>query len=135
MYCRSASTEVREPGAVFNPFNVHCTEVIAMDAVYTYFENLASEVVPPKDGILSRTVFEDHRVKAVLFGIAANQELSEHASGRPAMIYFVQGEATVGLGDATHQAKGGTWIHLPPHLKHSIQAHAPTVMLLLLIKI
>lgn len=105
-----------------------------MDAVYTYLENLGQELVPPATGILSRTVFEDHRVKAILFGFGANEELSEHTSARAAMIYFVQGEALVGLGDASHQAVAGTWIHLPPNLKHSIRAHVPTTMLLTLIK-
>lgn len=58
-----------------------------------------SEAVPPADGILSKTIFQDDRAKAVVFGIGQGQELFEHTAAKPAMLFFVKGEATVGLGD------------------------------------
>ena len=45
-----------------------------------------------------------------------------------------QGKATVTLGDDRHEAKPGTWVHMPAGLRHSIQAKTPVVMLLLLLK-
>ena len=101
---------------------------------YTYLHDLAQEAAPPADGILSRTIFQDDQVKGVLFGFAAGQELSEHTASKPAMLSFVQGEATVGLGDDKHEARPGTWVHMPAGLKHSIQAKTPVVMLLVLLK-
>ena len=68
-------------------------------STYTHILDLAQEVTPPADGIRSRTVFEDERIKAVSFGFAEGQELSDHTTSKPAMLYFVRGEATVGLGD------------------------------------
>ena len=50
------------------------------------------------------------------------------------MLFFVKGEAEVGLGDDTCEAQVGTWVHMPAHLKHSIKAKSPTVMLLVLLK-
>ena len=44
---------------------------------YTHINDLAKEVQPPDKGILSRTVFNDDRLKAVLFGFAKGEELSE----------------------------------------------------------
>ncbi len=38
------------------------------------------------------------------------------------------------LGDDQHEAKAGTWVHMPAGLRHSIQAKTPVVMLLLLLK-
>ena len=64
---------------------------------YTHILDLAKEAEPPADGILSRTVFQDERIKAVVFGFGQGQELSEHTAAKPAMLYFVKGEATVGL--------------------------------------
>ena len=101
---------------------------------YTHFLDLAKEVEPPADGILSRTIFQDDKIKAVAFGFAQDQELSEHTAEKPAMLFFVKGEATVGLGDDVQEAQAGTWVHMPAGLKHSIKAKTPVVMLLVLVK-
>jgi hypothetical protein len=42
-----------------------------MTQPYTHFLDLAKEVQPPDKGILSRTLFNDNRLKAVLFGFTA----------------------------------------------------------------
>lgn len=101
---------------------------------YTLFADLAREAEPPADGILSRTLFNDDRLKVVLFGFAAGQELSEHTASKPAIMHYLRGEAEVTLGDDTIEAAAGTWVHMVPNLKHSIKARTPTVMLLLLLK-
>jgi len=101
---------------------------------YTLLVDLAKEVQPPDKGILSRTLHNDDRVKAVIFGFGQGEELSEHTASMPAILHFLQGEATVTLGDDKHEAKAGTWVHMPTGLRHSIQAKTPVVMLLLLLK-
>jgi quercetin dioxygenase-like cupin family protein len=105
-----------------------------MTTIYTLILDLVKEVQPPEKGILSRTIFNDDRLKAVLFGFAQGEELSEHTASMPAILQFVQGEATVTLGDDKHEAKAGTWVHMPTGQRHSIQAKTPVVMLLLLRK-
>jgi quercetin dioxygenase-like cupin family protein len=94
----------------------------------------AREVQPPAKGILSRTLFNDDRLKAVLFGFAQGEELSEHTASMPAALHFLRGEARLTLGDDTLEAKPGTWSHMAKGLRHSIQAQTPVVMLLLLMK-
>jgi quercetin dioxygenase-like cupin family protein len=96
--------------------------------------DLAREAEPPQDGILSRTIHQDDQVKALVFGFGQGQELSEHTASKPAMLFFVKGEATVGLGSDTKEARPGTWVHMPAGLKHSIKAKTPVVMLLVLLK-
>jgi quercetin dioxygenase-like cupin family protein len=105
-----------------------------MTTAYTHFLDLAKEVEPPEKGILSRTLFSDDRLKAVLFGFAQGEELSEHTASMPAVLHFLQGEAKLTLGDDTVEAKPGTWVHMPTGLRHSIQAKTPLAMLLLLLK-
>lgn len=105
-----------------------------MTAPYTDFSDLAKEISPPDKGILSRTVFNDDRLKGVLFGFAQGEELSEHTASMPAILHFLHGEASVGLGEDRQQAQPGTWVHMPAGLKHSIQARTPVVMLLMLLK-
>jgi quercetin dioxygenase-like cupin family protein len=96
--------------------------------------DVAAEVEPPADGTLSRTLYVDDRLKAVLFGFAAGQELSEHTAATPAIMHFLSGDAEVTLGDTSVSAKSGSWIHMTPQLPHSIRARSPVVMLLLLLK-
>ena len=76
----------------------------------------------------------DDQVKAILFGFAAGQELSEHTASQPAVLHFLQGEAELTLGDDEMEAQAGTWVHMPPNLAHSVVAKTPVVMLLLLMQ-
>jgi quercetin dioxygenase-like cupin family protein len=101
---------------------------------YTHILDLAREAEPPADDILSRTIYQDDRLKAVVFGFGPGQELSEHTAAKPALLFFVTGEATPGLGDDTKEARPGTRVHMPAHLKHSVKAKTPGVMLLVLLK-
>jgi quercetin dioxygenase-like cupin family protein len=105
-----------------------------MASAYKHFLDLGKEVQPPDKGILSHTLFSDDRLKAVLFGFAQGEELSEHTASMPAVLHFLQGEAKLTLGDDTLEAKPGTWVHMTKSLRHSIQAKTPVVMLLLLLK-
>src|SRR5499425_1671956 len=105
-----------------------------MTRTYTHFLDLAKEVQPPDKGILSRTLFNDDRLKVVVFGFAQGEELSEHTASMPAVLHFLHGEARLTLGDDTVEARPGTWAHMPAGLRHSIQAKTPMVLLLLLVK-
>jgi quercetin dioxygenase-like cupin family protein len=105
-----------------------------MSDSYTHFVDLAAEVEPPTDGTLSRTLYHDERLKVVLFGFSAGQELSEHTAGTPAIMHIIQGEAAVTLGSNGVRGRPGTWIHMPANLTHSIRAETPMILLLLLLK-
>jgi len=95
---------------------------------------LAKEAQAPVKGILSRTLHNDEKMKAVLFAFGAGEELSEHTASMPAILHFLQGEATLTLGEDRVEAKSNTWVHMPTGQRHSIHAKTPLVMLLLLLK-
>ena len=101
---------------------------------YQFFADLAAEVPIPKNGILSRTLYSDDHVKVLVFGFAPGQELSAHTAPMAASLYFVSGEATLTLGEHTHEAKAGTYVHMPPQLTHGIVAKTPVVMMLQMYK-
>lgn len=96
--------------------------------------DLAKAVTPPADGIISRTIFQDSQIKAVVFGFGNGQELSEHTASKPAIMHFLEGEADVTVGKRQVDARAGTWIHMEARLPHSIVAKTPVIMLLLLLK-
>ena len=106
-----------------------------MDDPYTYFQDLAAEITEfPDDSIISRSLYDDDQHKAILFGFAAGQELSEHTASQTALLYFVQGEAKLTLGEDERQASPGTWVRMAPRVPHSVYAETDLVMLLLLFK-
>lgn len=84
------------------------------------------------ESIVSRTFYRDDKLKGILFGFDAGQELSEHTSTQAALIQIIKGDATVTLGEDQHELSAGAWIHMPPRLKHSIYAKTPVLMLLMM---
>ena len=102
---------------------------------FNYYKDLVSELpeIAP-DSIVSRTLYEDDQHKAILFGFAPGQELSEHTASMTALLYFLKGEAKLTLGNAERTAADGTWVCMEAHLPHSILAETEVAMLLLLLK-
>ena len=102
---------------------------------YSYFDDLTGLLpdIPP-DSIVSRTFYEDNQFKAILFGFAQGQELSEHTASKPAVLHFLGGEARLTLGGDEMQIQQGAWVHMPANLAHSIYAQTPLHMLLLLLE-
>ena len=101
---------------------------------YTIIDNLLKHQPVPKEGILTRPLFEDDHVRAVLFTFSKGQFLSEHTASSPAILHFLDGDALVTLGNETMNVRAGTWIHMKTGLPHSIETKSSVTMLLLLIK-
>ena len=103
-------------------------------AAYRYYADLADQLpaITP-DTIVSRTLYDGDQVRAVIFGFAAGQELSEHTASKRALLYFVRGQASLTLGGDAKTAGPGTFVDMPPNLPHSVVAETELVMLLLLI--
>ncbi len=106
-----------------------------MSDAYTYFENLSEEMPQiPQNSILSRSLLSAPGVKATLFRFDTGQELTEHTAAYPAILHFLEGEATLTLGPDAKNVRAGSWAYMPAHLPHSLVAKTPLVMLLLLME-
>lgn len=105
-----------------------------MTTSHAFFNAAPDAIDVPEDGTLSKTLHQDDAVKVVLFAFSAGQELSEHTAAVPALIHQVSGRATWTLGGEAREAHPGDWASMPPKLPHSIAAHEPSVMLLILCK-
>ena len=104
------------------------------NGTYTFIPDLIDLMGEVSDDtIVSRTVYQGGQLRAILFGFAAGQELSEHTAAKPAVIHFLKGEASVTIGDSSFVARAGSWLHMQPHVPHSIVALEPLAMLLLLV--
>jgi quercetin dioxygenase-like cupin family protein len=102
---------------------------------FSYFENLVDELPEiSADSIVSRTMYDDEQHKAILFGFAPGQELSEHTASMTALLYFISGRAKLTLGEVNKEAIPGTWVRMEARLPHSVVAETEVFMLLLLLK-
>jgi quercetin dioxygenase-like cupin family protein len=101
---------------------------------YKFIPDLLADIDVPKEGVLSRVLQKDEYVNITLFGFSAGQELSTHSAPTPAVLYFLNGEADVTLGDDVHHANTGSFAYMPPLLPHAIAAKTATMMLLVQIK-
>jgi quercetin dioxygenase-like cupin family protein len=104
------------------------------EPTYTFITELGRDLSPPAEGIHSRTLYADDRLKVVGFGFAAGEELSEHTAQTPAVMHFIRGEASLTLGGDSREAVPGTWVHMPAQLRHSVRAKTPVAMVLMLLK-
>jgi quercetin dioxygenase-like cupin family protein len=101
---------------------------------YTFLANLQQDFTLPEKGILSRVLHKDDYVNVTLFGFSTGQELSAHSAPTPAVIYFLEGEAEVQLGEDRVHARSGSFVYMPPMLTHAISAISPLRMLLVQMK-
>lgn len=101
---------------------------------YKFIPDLVAELAQiPEDSIISQSIIKDGDVKAILFGFAPGQELSEHTAARPAILHFIEGEANLKLGEDSREVKAGAWAYMPANMPHSILAKTKVIMLLLLV--
>jgi quercetin dioxygenase-like cupin family protein len=101
---------------------------------YKFIPDLAAEFAMPKNGIMSRVLHKDEKLNVTLFGFSTGQELSTHSAPTPALLYFLQGEADIRLGDDIVAGKPGSLVYMPPMLPHGISAKTPVMILLVQIK-
>ena len=102
---------------------------------YAFLADLQTELELPAKGILSRVIQKDEHVNITLFGFSAGESMSAHSAPTPAVLYFLEGEVEVQLGDEKVTAKQGSFIYMPPMLLHGISAKTAARMLLVQIKI
>ena len=103
-------------------------------SIYTYIPNISDLLTEiPADSIVSREVMTADGVKAILFGFAPGQELSEHTASRPAVLHFLRGEAKLTLAGDSMTVEPGALVHMPAHMPHSVYAVDEVTMLLYLL--
>jgi quercetin dioxygenase-like cupin family protein len=83
-------------------------------------------------GIVSRTLLATPELRVVLFTFAAGQELTEHTSTSRALIQVLSGDGEFMVGGDKRTLKAGDLLHLPPGMRHAVNAKTEMTMLLTL---
>jgi quercetin dioxygenase-like cupin family protein len=92
----------------------------------------ATEFSP--SGIVSRALLALPGLRVTLFGFAAGQELTEHASGSRAIIQILTGSSAWTVAGQPRLLRAGEILHLPPNTPHAVRAEEPFSMLLTLVR-
>ena len=86
------------------------------------------EVEPGK--VISRTFVQRPDLSITLFAFAAGEAISAHSAPGDAMVYILEGEARITIGDAASTVKSGEIIVMPANVPHAVDAEKDFKMLL-----
>ncbi|NLW24257.1 MAG: cupin domain-containing protein [Clostridia bacterium] len=96
--------------------------------------NLA-DLVDYKEGqVVSLTFAQNPHVSITLFSLAAGEGISPHTSPNDAMVYMVDGEAEITIGEETITATAGQVVVMPKNIPHGLEAVKNFKMLLIQVK-
>jgi quercetin dioxygenase-like cupin family protein len=101
---------------------------------HTVLHDVEAELEIPEDGVLSRVLYRDDRIRVVGFAFDVDQELTEHTAAVPAILQVVSGSFRVSLGDTVEDLAPGSWVHMAANLPHSVLALERGTLLLTLMR-
>jgi quercetin dioxygenase-like cupin family protein len=100
---------------------------------YAFYGDLLAESEVPRRGIHSQTLSDEEGVELVLFSMAPGEELSEHASARPAIIHVLSGTGELTVDGDRHDVQPGAWMRMKARTPHAVVAATALVFALYLL--
>jgi quercetin dioxygenase-like cupin family protein len=94
---------------------------------------LASLVDYADGQVVSRTLAQGKPLSVTLFAFAEGEEISTHSSPGDAMVYILDGEAEVTIGEEKFTVHQGETIVMPNNIPHGLIARKRFKMLLLVV--
>ncbi|MEI8215901.1 MAG: cupin domain-containing protein [Eubacteriales bacterium] len=92
--------------------------------------DLASLVSYQDGQVVSRTLSQGKGVSITLFAFDKGEEISSHASSGDAMVYVIDGNTEITIGNEKHMVKVGETIIMPKNIPHALFAVEKFKMLL-----
>jgi len=103
--------------------NIEFSKALNMESLVEY-----------QDGqVVSRTLTQGRNVSVTLFAFDKNEEISSHSSSGDAMVYILDGEAEITIGEGKHILKKGETIVMPANVPHALLAKEKFKMLLVVV--
>jgi len=96
--------------------------------------NDMESLVDYQDGrVVSRTFSQGKNLSLTLFAFDKGEEISSHSSGGDAMVYLLDGEAEITVGEKKFNVKKGETIVMPSNVPHALLASEKFKMLLVVV--
>ena len=83
---------------------------------------LADLVAYQEGQVVSKTLVQNPNVSLTLFSFDKGEEISSHASHGDAMVYVMDGQAEVTIGEEKFTVKAGETIVMPAEVPHAVFA-------------
>ena len=99
-------------------------QIFSLKDVITYLDG----------GISNYDVYSRDDLKIVLMAFDAGEGLTPHTAPGDALIFALEGEADMEVGDETHRIKAGEQIVFPKGVRHNVTAVTKFKMALILVK-
>ncbi|SHK06714.1 cupin domain-containing protein [Tepidibacter formicigenes] len=100
--------------------NIDFSKPIEMESLVDYQEGR----------VVSRTLAQGKPLSVTLFAFDKGEEISSHSSSGDAMVYILDGEAKITIGDKDFIVKKGETIVMPANVPHALLATERFKMLL-----
>lgn len=100
----------------------------------TTIVNLAKILKYQDDAIVSKEILRKAGGTITIFAFDKHQGLSEHKTPFEAMVYILDGEATITVGGQAYHLKKGESIIMPAQIPHAVKAITKFKMSLSMIK-
>ncbi len=93
-----------------------------------------AELVTYQPGqIVSRTLVQNKAVSITLFAFDKGEEISSHESKGDALVYLLDGTASITVGSSVHSVSAGQTIVMPAGVPHALEAAEPFKMMLVVV--
>lgn len=83
--------------------------------------------------VISRTLAQGRNLSLTLFSFDKGEEISSHSSGGDALVYIIDGEAEITVGENKFNVKKGETIAMPAGIPHALLASERFKMLLVVV--
>ncbi|MFL0250933.1 cupin domain-containing protein [Clostridium neuense] len=96
---------------------------------------LKEEVTYAKGQVVSKTLVQTDNVSITLFSFDKGEEISAHSAPGDALVYVMEGEVTITIGDnAPEVVTEGNFIVMPANISHALEATEKFKMMLIVVK-
>ncbi|ABR47336.1 Cupin 2, conserved barrel domain protein [Alkaliphilus metalliredigens QYMF] len=103
--------------------NIELSKVLDLESLVTYQEGQ----------VISRTLAQGKNLSLTLFAFDKGEEISSHSSSGDAMVYLLDGEADITIGEDVFNVKKGETIVMPAGISHALLAKEQFKMLLVVV--
>ena len=84
--------------------------------------------------VVSKTLIKKDIGNITLFAFDSGQGLSEHTAPFDAVVYILDGQAQITIGEKTSTVKAGELLIMPANVSHALHAEEKFKMLLIMIR-
>lgn len=103
--------------------NIDFAKVIEIESLVEYQEGR----------VVSRTLAQGKPLSVTLFAFDKDEEISSHSASGDALVYILDGQAEITVGEEKFMAGKGETIVMPAHVPHALLAKERFKMLLIVV--